>query len=127
MKTLHEVIKQDPVFLGEWYDRNDVLEDFDLPKEQYQDINILFAFYGLSSYEGDAFVLLERNGSLHEVNGSHCSCYGLEGQWSEEDTCLQALNYRLMKGELGHSFTNNEFHNELCEFIGINPKTKKNE
>jgi hypothetical protein len=28
------------------------------------------------------------------VNGSHCSCHGLEGQWEPEETSMKALEHR---------------------------------
>lgn len=52
---------------------------------------LLFASYGGGSYEGDAHVVFERNGRLYEAHGSHCSCYGLEGQWAPEETTWAAL------------------------------------
>lgn len=62
---------------------------------------VLFAVYKSESYSGYAFVLFEKDGVLYEVNGSHCSCYGLEGQWMPEETTLEALEHRLNKGTLG--------------------------
>lgn len=53
-----------------------------LPKKY----KILYADYTYENYSGDAFVLgfdKELN-QFFEVNGSHCSCYGLEGQWEPE-------------------------------------------
>ena len=88
--------------------------------EKWKPINILFASYGLDNYSGDAFVLFERDGQLFEVNGSHCSCYGLEGQWSPEDTTLEALEFRLLKGTFGtDSYSDNEFAKELKDFLGV--------
>lgn len=55
---------------------------------------LLFASYGGASYEGDAFVIYERDGKLYEVHGGHCSCYGLEGQWEPEETTWAALAAR---------------------------------
>lgn len=56
------------------------------------------AWYGYGSYCGSAFVLYERNGVLCEVNGSHCSCFGLEGQWKPERTSWIALRRILEQG-----------------------------
>lgn len=42
---------------------------------------ILCAAYDSRDYSGEAVVILRIDGVLHEVYGSHCSCYGLEGQW----------------------------------------------
>jgi hypothetical protein len=46
-----------------------------------QEHEVLFASYGGRSYEGHAYVLFLHDGSLWEVEGSHCSCNGLEEQW----------------------------------------------
>jgi hypothetical protein len=60
------------------------------------DKEVLFALYDRSEpYSGSAFVLFERDGKLYEVHGSHCSCYGLEGQWEPEETTWEALAMRL--------------------------------
>src|ERR1700756_4478230 len=58
---------------------------------------VLFASYGGGSYEGDALVIFKHDGKLYEVNGSHCSCYGLEGQWKPEETSVEALAMRKKK------------------------------
>ena len=42
---------------------------------------ILCAAYDSRDYSGEAIVIVRINGVVHEVYGSHCSCYGLEGQW----------------------------------------------
>lgn len=58
------------------------------------DAQVLFAAYVFYSYEGEAFVLFEVDGTLYEVNGGHCSCFGLEGQWEPEATSWEALSMR---------------------------------
>ena len=58
---------------------------------------ILFASYETPGYEGEALVLFERDGRIYEVNASHCSCMGLEGQWKPEETLWPALRMRLQK------------------------------
>jgi hypothetical protein len=88
--------------------------------ERWKPINILFASYSYIDYYGNAFVLFERDGKLFEVNGSHCSCYGLEGQFEPEETTLEALKHRLIKGKLGqHSHDSDDFSNELKQFLGF--------
>lgn len=59
---------------------------------------ILYAVYDQGCYEGSAFVLFSRDGKLYEVNGSHCSCYGLETQFDPEETSVEALEHRLTNG-----------------------------
>lgn len=58
------------------------------------DGTIVAALYGHESYEGSAIVIYVREGKLYESNGSHCSCNGLEDQWSEEETSVAALRKR---------------------------------
>lgn len=60
---------------------------------------VLFASYGGAAYEGDAIVLLERDGKLYEVRGSHCSCNGLEGQWDPQEITWKALAMRPRSSE----------------------------
>lgn len=59
------------------------------------DDELLFASYGGGAYEGDAIVIFEKEGDLYEVSGSHCSCNGLEGQWSPSKTTWPALALRV--------------------------------
>ena len=96
MKTLKEIIAQSPVFLDIFESKEDVKNQFEV---SFPDsVNILFAYYSYEDYSGDAFVLFEQDGLLYEVNGSHCSCYGLEGQWEPEEVCLEEMNNRFTKG-----------------------------
>lgn len=62
---------------------------------------VWLACYGFHNYEGKAFVLFEEGGKLYEVNGEHCSCRGLEGQWRPEETSAEALLYRIENGTFG--------------------------
>jgi hypothetical protein len=55
---------------------------------------IHLAWYGYGSYNGSSLVVYEKEGKLFEVNGSHCSCHGLEEQWQPEETTLAALAMR---------------------------------
>ncbi len=150
MKTLQEIIKQNPIYLNDWESKVDVISDFNgmymsdseynaehapykniemwlekkqqmkLLIEQWNPINILFATYGCQDYEGSSWVLFERDGKLFEVNGSHCSCYGLENQFEPEETTLDAIEYRLINGKMGNDdYSGNEFANELKQFLGI--------
>lgn len=72
----------------------DVAASFQVSEAQVD--GIIAALYGCESYEGSAFILLVREGKLYEVHGSHCSCFGLEGQWDEEpeETTVEALRKR---------------------------------
>lgn len=72
----------------------DVLHSFDdyaprttdMVRDYGENIDLIVAVYLYESYSGDAMVVYrdKRDGKTYEVNGSHCSCYGLEGQWVPE-------------------------------------------
>lgn len=79
-------------------------------KDPRYDAQILFAAYTYEDYSGDAFVLFKRDGKLHEINGGHCSCYGLSessysgsspDQWEPEETTKEALLHRLEHSSYG--------------------------
>lgn len=53
--------------------------------EQDEPDELLFAEYGGAAYEGDAYVCYRIGDKYYTVRGSHCSCYGLEGQWNPEE------------------------------------------
>lgn len=112
------------IFLNNWSDLEAMKDDFwpgyDGQKltSELDGATVLLASYGTPSYEGYAFVLFERDGKLYEVNGSHCSCYGLEGQWEPEETTIEALRHRMDKGELGNEkYEENPFADELRKVL----------
>lgn len=71
-----------------------VLKEFDAPPDSLDGATLLYASYFRENYEGSAFVLFIKDGELWEVNGNHCSCYGLEQQWNPEETSPAALAMR---------------------------------
>jgi hypothetical protein len=126
MKTLEEILKQEPVFLNCFEDKENVLNEFSEDIKDHGNTNILFASYGCDNYEGEAFVLFEKEGKLYEVNGSHCSCYGLEDQWEPEEVLLEELEHRLLSGTFGeNAWSDNIFKEDLCEFLGVEYKKNK--
>ncbi len=74
----------------------EVVEQFDAPADALDDAQVFFATYGYQGqgYCCDAVVVFEKGGKLWEVHGSHCSCYGLEGQWEPEETTWEAIAMR---------------------------------
>jgi len=72
----------------------DLIEQFRVDPTPVTDADIVVAVYESESYEGNAFVLYQKDGKLYEVNGSHCSCYGLENQWKPEETSIEAIAMR---------------------------------
>ena len=82
------------VFVGDFHTVEDIIEAFDISSDALREATILFASYLQGYYDGSALVLFERGGKLYEVNGSHCSCYGLEDQWEPEETSMAAIRMR---------------------------------
>jgi hypothetical protein len=79
------------VFYENFASAEDVFREFDVSKEEQAGVEFIYADYNTPAYEGDAFVVFVRDGRLYEVNGSHCSCNGLEGCWQPEETSPVAL------------------------------------
>ncbi len=89
------------MYKGNFEDVKDVCEQFQIDVKEIKDCKILLAWYGYGDYDGSAFVLFDRDGQLYEVNGGHCSCYGLEGQWDPEKVSAKELKHRIESGSLG--------------------------
>ena len=102
-----------PIYLGDWSDQDGLKDDFwpnytygdDPPyKGELEGVTILLAYYLYEDYSGEAYVLFERDGDLFEVHGSHCSCYGLEGQWEPFRVEKQEILFRLDNGTFGREY-----------------------
>jgi len=89
-----------------------LIRDFDIKPEELEGMEILLATYGQMQYEGNAFVLFKKGNKYYEVNASHCSCFGLEGQWKPEEANLKELYHRATKGSLGKD--------DYCEIYNFN-------
>lgn len=81
-------------YFGHWGCKEDVADAFQIDIKQLKGCKIHIAWYGQGDYDGSAFVLFTHNDQLYEVNGGHCSCHGLEGQWEPEETTVAALRHR---------------------------------
>lgn len=82
------------VFFGCFETIEDICDQFAIPLAELDGAEIIYAVHDAEIDGGSAFVLFERDGRLYEVNGSHCSCYGLEHQWEPEETSMEALRLR---------------------------------
>lgn len=82
------------VYRGDWSEEDDMLREFCIEPEVLEGVEILYAWYEYESYSGSALVLYRKDGKLYEVNGSHCSCFGLEEQWDPEETNVEAISLR---------------------------------
>ena len=70
------------IYLNDWKNTgiDGMKRDFNIDDPYLEGVEILLASYTYKYYVGDAFVLFLKDGKLYEVNGSHCSCYGLEAK-----------------------------------------------
>lgn len=92
--------------------------DFEIKDDEYDDINIIVGYYNYEDYEGDAMVVYEHKDKLFTVEGSHCSCYGLEEQWYPEEITIEYLNHRILNGLFAYNDDyDNEIKNHLKEYI----------
>ncbi len=84
------------VYVQEFSDNEDIISNYAAPADALEGATVYLAWYGYGSYDGQSLVVFEKNGILYEVNGSHCSCNGLEHQWKPEETSWEALAMRDM-------------------------------
>lgn len=93
----------------------DVIRAYEAPADALKGAVVYLAWYGYGSYDGRSLVIFKKNKKLYEVNGSHCSCYGLEGQWRPEETSWEALKMR----NLNDSYTSGstEAHEILQKLV----------
>jgi hypothetical protein len=55
------------------------------------------AAYDGEGYDGTAEIYYRRGQKYYHVYGSHCSCYGLEGQWDPEEYASRELFLEVLK------------------------------
>jgi len=109
-----ETAVQDKNYIGDFSSKEDVLSNFNVDASALEGGEILMAWYGYGSYDGEAFVLVRKDGKFFEVNGGHCSCYGLEDQWELEETNITAL---AMKNFGGYSSEGEAATTRLHEIV----------
>lgn len=71
-----------------------IASEFQIEKSVVEAVDILICDMGSDGcYGGDAYLLIRdrATGQLYEVSGSHCSCYGFEGQWEPAITSKEYL------------------------------------
>jgi hypothetical protein len=110
-------MKKPAQFYNDWQEEglHRLKSAFGLTGEELAAVEILLASYSRDATCGEAFVLFCRDNRLYEVNASHDSSDGLEGQWEPEETLSVALKFRLERGRLGRAADGSSlFANELC-------------
>jgi hypothetical protein len=91
-------------YFGIFESINDIESQFDVDTG-LTDENILLAVYTNEDYAGNAYVLFEKDGKVFEVEGSHCSCNGLEYQWKPGIATWASLALRIENIGNGLSFS----------------------
>lgn len=81
-------------YIQEFANNEDIIDRYHASKDALDGAIVYLAWYGYGDYCGASLVVFEKDGQLYEVNASHCSCYGLEGQWEPEETSWEALKMR---------------------------------
>ncbi len=91
------------IWLNDWKDadKNTLETLFGLRLNELNNIDLLLASYKQGDDSGYGFILFETAQGLYEVNVSHDSECNLSGQWQPEETTIEALLFRLQKGNLG--------------------------
>jgi hypothetical protein len=100
------------VFVDRFGSVEDVCDQFNIGQDELKDALVYAAVYSYEDYSGSAFVLFEKDGKLFSVSGGHCSCYGLEGQWTPEEENWETILHWLDKGEMF-----NEFSDEMRAYL----------
>jgi len=86
---------------------------------------VLIAYESVGSWGCDSssfFLLRDKiSGELFEIHGSHCSCYGFEGQLELEPSSVSSLKYRDREGSIfctgGYDGDDENNKQRVSEFI----------
>lgn len=104
------------IWLNDWkgFSIGQIENLFGLSQGELSSINLLLASYSQEDDSSYAFLLFYLDDSLYEVNASHDSEIDFNGQWQPEETSVEALRFRLTRGNLGaKEASNNIFADEL--------------
>jgi hypothetical protein len=81
------------------YSESNSAEEMKFVSDQLEKLDVLIAYESVGSWGCDStsfFVFKDKEtGKLYEMHGSHCSCYGFEGQFRLEETTAEALKSRV--------------------------------
>jgi hypothetical protein len=116
LKTFITHLKAQPLFVEIFDNAESVFINFN--RDVDPDIQICYAFYEYEDYSGDAFVIYYRKSTrkYYEAHGSHCSCYGLEDQWTgDEELSFEGLEHRVKEGH--HYGGMNKFAQAFEEYL----------
>lgn len=104
------------IFFDNFNCAQDVFDAYNVSESDQANIEFLYAQYSYEDYSGSSHVIFFQDGELLEAYGSHCSCSGLEGQWSPEITSPDAILYR--QGVDKRAINNiKEYYKNLLSFM----------
>jgi len=88
--------------------KSHLMGEYEAPSDLVNKLDILIAYESVGSWgcDSSSFFLVKdkETGVLYEVHGSHCSCYGFEGQFTLEETSVDALKFRVKESKYGSVF-----------------------
>jgi hypothetical protein len=96
-------VKKLSVFVENFRSIEDVIDSYNAPADALKGAKVYLAWYGYGSCDAYSLIIFKKGEKLYEVNGSHCSCYGLEGQWQPEETSWKALAMRNLVSDVDGS------------------------
>jgi hypothetical protein len=103
------------IYNGEFTRASDVFDAFEVSADDRKDCIILYASYDIDGYDGSAHVIFYKDENLYEVNGGHCSCYGLEGQWDPEIIDLEVIRGKAARGVRAYGADYGHFLKNVAE------------
>lgn len=86
-------------YLGSFSSKEDICREFAI-----SDFNgvVLYANYDNENYCGSAQVIFVNDvGEFFFVEGSHCSCYGLEDSWLPETISIKMMAHMVKEAQYG--------------------------
>lgn len=95
--------------------RKHLIEEYETTKEEVSKYDILIAYESEDSYEGNSFFLLKNkeDGGYYHTYGSHCSCYGFEGQFEPEKTTIKYLQSEHFSFYCGGYDDNSDYNQKM--------------
>lgn len=98
--TKEALLAAEPKFLDLFGSAEQVATEFHMSEVEQQRYTILYASYEYACYSGDAIVFGYDtvDDTFFQVSGGHCSCYGLEGQWSPEPLTVEEIAEFVRRG-----------------------------
>jgi hypothetical protein len=102
--------------------RENLREEWTVPKDELEAVDILWASGNLGDYEEWSWFLIrnKETGELFEVSGSHCSCYGFEDQWKPAPTTVK---YLLSNHFYGSSVSKEKFQEWAAKALADHPSS----